>query len=60
MKITIELSDTERWVTDTNQPEMASMKDEIEKHANAIIKPLNDILIDTLDSGTFKCTIEQR
>ena len=60
MKITIELSDTERWVIDTDQPEMTSMKDEIEKHANAIIKPLDDSLIDALNAGTLTCTIEQR
>lgn len=57
MKITIELSDIERWVIDTDQPEMAPMKDEIEKHANAIIKPLEDVLI---DAGTLTYTIEQR
>ena len=59
MKITIELSDIERWVIDTDQPEMASMKDEIEKHANAIIKPLEDILINALDAGTLAYTIKQ-
>ena len=60
MKITIELSDYEKWIIDTNQPEMSSLKDEIEKQAKAIIKPLKDALARSLKNGTATHSIELR
>ena len=58
MKITIELSAYERWIIDTDQPEMVEMKHDIEKHANEIIKPLKDKIEMALDNGTAVHTLE--
>lgn len=58
MKITIEPTDNGKWIIDTNQPEMSSIKDDIEEHANAIIKPLNEMLTAALEDGTETLLIE--
>lgn len=60
MKITIELSDYEKWIIDTDQPEMSQIKDEIEKNAKATIKPLKDALAMSLENGTETLSIELR